>query len=269
MSKISPAVRQLAEEPDTQVAESPPPGRRLITPRFTLGLSPSPSQSGVLGVRTSVEELDATIAEIRGIVREAGYTRTVWHVGPSSRPEGLAGLLVARGFVPASRPPFEPEATAMALVEPPPPPPPGVEARLVRDLDEFVQGLRIAMEAFGESEEDAAGWLAAAPLMWKYQDGVNRFAHLAFQGGQPVGFAFAASAPDGLLLGGGGVLPRARGRGAYRALVAARWTEAVRLGRPALVIHAGAMSRPILERCGFERVCTLDVLEDPAVARGS
>jgi len=31
------------------------------------------------------------------------------------------------------------------------------------------------------------------------------------------------------------------------------------------VIQAGAMSRPILARCGFHEICRLAVLEDPAV----
>jgi len=38
----------------------------------------------------------------------------------------------------------------------------------------------------------------------------------------------------------------ARGRGAYRALVAARWADAVERGTPALVTQAGAMSKPML-----------------------
>jgi GNAT superfamily N-acetyltransferase len=79
-----------------------------------------------------------------------------------------------------------------------------------------------------------------------------------------VGFSFAFASTWGLLLGGSAVLPAARGRGAYRALVAARWAEAVTLGKPALVVQAGAMSRPILESCGFEAVCHIDVLEDQA-----
>jgi hypothetical protein len=40
----------------------------------------------------------------------------------------------------------------------------------------------------------------------------------------------------------------------------ARWDEAVRLGAPALVVHAQETSRPILERCGFERVAILHEL---------
>jgi predicted acetyltransferase len=62
----------------------------------------------------------------------------------------------------------------------------------------------------------------------------------------------------------GGVLAEARGRGAYRALVRARWEDAVEAGQPALVVHAGAMSRPILERLGFQVAAEQEVLLDPA-----
>jgi hypothetical protein len=53
-----------------------------------------------------------------------------------------------------------------------------------------------------------------------------------------------------------------RGRGIYRALVRARWDEAVRRGTPALVVQAGRMSKPILERLGFETVCEMHALVD-------
>ena len=47
-----------------------------------------------------------------------------------------------------------------------------------------------------------------------------------------------------------------------RALVRARWNEAVRRGTPALVVQAGAMSRPILERVGFRTVSEVHALLD-------
>ena len=50
-------------------------------------------------------------------------------------------------------------------------------------------------------------------------------------------------------------------RGAYRAVVRARWDEAVRRGTPALAVGAGQMSRPILERLGFEQVLQFRRLE--------
>ena len=65
-----------------------------------------------------------------------------------------------------------------------------------------------------------------------------------------------------MILFGGATLPAARGRGAYRALVAARAAEAEKRGTPTLVTHAGQMSRPILERLGFEPVARIDRLID-------
>jgi len=66
----------------------------------------------------------------------------------------------------------------------------------------------------------------------------------------------------GINLNGAGVLPSARGRGVYRALVAERWREAVARGTPALTVQAGAMSRPILEKLGFVAVAEVTVLCD-------
>jgi hypothetical protein len=65
-----------------------------------------------------------------------------------------------------------------------------------------------------------------------------------------------------LLLYGGATLSDARGRGAYRALIRARWDDAAALGTPTLVIQGGSMSRPILERLGFERVGEVHMLLD-------
>jgi hypothetical protein len=265
MLTMSESVRLFAEEPESLVSDPPLPGRRIRNDRFCLVMSPSPSQSTVSRVRTSAEGLDGVVAEIRDILKAAGYQRAVWLLGPSSRPEGLSAHLKARGFVPATRPPFEPESTAMAISTPPARPRGDVEARQVRDYDEFVVALRLGLEAFGESEADIASWMATAPALWAEQDGITKLTHIAFVDGRPAGFAFTNAGANGLLLGGSAVLPAARGRGAYRALVAARWDEGVRLGKPALVIHASAMSRPILERCGFEAVCRIEALDDPVI----
>jgi GNAT superfamily N-acetyltransferase len=61
---------------------------------------------------------------------------------------------------------------------------------------------------------------------------------------------------------GGAVRPSARGRGAYRALVRARWEEAVAMGTPALLTQAGHMSRLILERLGFAAIGRVHMLRD-------
>jgi hypothetical protein len=86
--------------------------------------------------------------------------------------------------------------------------------------------------------------------------------YLALLDGRPVACAHAVFAADGALLIGGATLPEARGRGAYRALVGARWDDAVARGTPALVVQAGAMSAPILEKLGFAAVAEIRIFLD-------
>jgi len=53
---------------------------------------------------------------------------------------------------------------------------------------------------------------------------------------------------------GGGTLATHRGRGLYRAVVAARARDAAKLGSRFLIVDALPTSRPILERLGFVRL---------------
>ena len=85
---------------------------------------------------------------------------------------------------------------------------------------------------------------------------------LAFVDGVPVAAGYASYTPLGLLLFGGATLPSARGRGAYRALVAARAREARTGARRSSSRTPGKMSRPILERLGFTPVARIDRLLD-------
>jgi GNAT superfamily N-acetyltransferase len=258
----------MAEEPESYVNKIPMGARRVETDDFTILFGPVNTQSVTSRIRTTAADLDGTVAEVRRTVRETGCVRNVWQIGPSTRPEGLGRMLLARGFERAGRPPFEAAVTAMALAKRPAIAPTGVEARLVRDIDEYREAVRIAMAAFNESPEDAARWYEAVPSFWAAQDGVNMFTHLAFLDGRPVGMAFAAAARSAVLLGGSGVPEEARGKGVYRALIAARWEEATRHGHEGLIIHAGAMSRPILARCGFEPVCDVEIFEDATLRAG-
>jgi GNAT superfamily N-acetyltransferase len=259
------SIRRFAEEPDYELPEPWLPGRRIITPQFTLGMSPTPTMSVISRVRTTREGLDATLAEVRRILREHGYVACGWYVGPSCRPVELVDLLRERGFTPASQPPFEPHFTAMMMTSEPQATPPseGIEARLVRDRDEYARAMRAGLTAAGESEEAIADFIAGGAAGWDHESGVARMTHIAFADGEVAGLGMLTYGPSAFLLGGGAVLPAFRGRGVYRALVSARWKTAVAAGKPALTVHAGAMSRPILERCGFEKVCGVEVLLDP------
>lgn len=265
--KPSPQILQFAEEPQYELPEPPLPSRTVIRPTFTLHMSPAPTQAFLSRVRTTAAGLDATIEEARTILHAHGYTACGWYVGPSCRPEGLVDRLKERGFAPATRMPFEPVFTSMVLTDAPTTSAvsPGIEARRVRSFDEFVTAVRVVFAAAGESEDEVASWVKAAPAFWESPNGVAQMTHIGFADGQIAGVGFVNYGNSAILLGGAAVLPDFRGRGVYRALLASRWRDAVETGKPALVIQAGAMSRPILERCGFQTVCQVDVLLDPAL----
>lgn len=74
--------------------------------------------------------------------------------------------------------------------------------------------------------------------------------------GEPVAVGWSWYQPDSpfATLWGGATVPRARGRGHYHALLAARLDEAAARGRRLASVDAGPMSRPILEAIGFETV---------------
>jgi GNAT superfamily N-acetyltransferase len=258
-------IRRFAEEPDADLPDLPPPARRIVRPEFILTLGPSPQHAVLTRLRIAPEALEATISDVRAIARDAGYLACVWYLGPACRPTGVAKLLETRGFKPSTQALFEPAYTAMLLTQPPDLPPSlGVEARLVRDFDEYVSALRAGFTAAGATPENIADFIQAAPAYWRQPDGAAKHTHIAFADGEVAGLGFAAPGRIAMMLGGGAVLPQFRRRGVYRALVRSRWRAAVDAGKPTLAVHAGAMSRPILERCGFQEICQIDVLEDPA-----
>jgi hypothetical protein len=77
--------------------------------------------------------------------------------------------------------------------------------------------------------------------------------YLAFDGAEVVSIGRLYTHPDSLFAGlyGGGTLPTHRGRGLYRAVVAARAREALAQGARYLQVDALPTSRPILRRLGF------------------
>jgi GNAT superfamily N-acetyltransferase len=86
--------------------------------------------------------------------------------------------------------------------------------------------------------------------------------HAAWLDGEIVCAGTCAPTAHGLVLFGGATRASARGRGAYRALIHARYQEALARRTPALLTQAGSMSRPILERMGFRAVGRIDMLLD-------
>jgi hypothetical protein len=204
--------------------------------------------------RFALEQVDDVLAEVRAELRVRGRTQTQWEIG-SSAPAGLVDALIERGLIPAK----DPYAVAFVLTREPPAIAPIFSARQVETLEELEQAARVQWEAFEATPEEIEE--ARRLLPERFRDGVN-LRHAIWLEGEIVSTGTATPTEQGLLLYGGATLPRARGRGAYRALIRARWDDAVALGTPVLITQGGSMSRPILERLGFERVGEVHMLMD-------
>jgi hypothetical protein len=246
-------LREVAEYPNS-FGPLGPSDERIDTGRYTLCLGPGKTWNTVQRQRFPLAELDEVLAEVRAALRERGRTRTQWEIG-SSAPAGLVKALLERGVV-QDKDPF---TVALVLTREPPPPGEGLTARRVETFEEFEAANAVQWEAFETPPEEIAE--SRALLEQRFHETVNLM-HAVWLDGELVCAGTSAPTNHGLLLYGGATLPRARGRGAYRALVRARWDDAVALGTPALITQGGSMSRPILERLGFERVGEVQVLLD-------
>jgi GNAT superfamily N-acetyltransferase len=239
----------------------PPPGQqRFITPRYAafVGVQPERHHNLVQRVRVTHGEVEGLVAELRALFRAHERNDVTWEIGPSTTPPELAERLLALGMVPDS----EPEIAGMVLAGPPAETAPDVAVETVTDFAGFRAHARILRSCFAPE----APALTEDEIVKDFERRRGHEEHLrrylAVIDGRPIAAGDAILADGAVVLCGGATLPEARGKGAYRALVEARWRDAVARGTPVLVVQAGAMSRPVLERLGFEEVARIRVLRD-------
>jgi ribosomal protein S18 acetylase RimI-like enzyme len=244
-------VLELAENANTYTPLGPA-DERIVSDRYVLwmGTEDEPWSNVAQRFRLRLGEIEEVRAEIHGILRAKGRTACTWEVGSHANPEGLVDRLLALGLVDD-----QPTALAigMVLTEPPEQGPVDVEVRQARSPAEHLAADQIAAVAFGQPVPTEP-----RPRV----DDPNNVVYVAYADGKPVARASGSFGEHGVSLFGGATLPDARGRGAYRALVAARWEDAVARETPILITQAGPMSRPILAKLGFRDVCEIRILLD-------
>jgi hypothetical protein len=221
-------------------------------------------------VGTGWASVSAPNVEPDGVENLVAYTRELvspdtdpmWWLGPSARPADIRDRLLAAGLV-------EPRdgvgrLVAVALTEEPRSAAPGVEVRRVETYEDFVAAREVQWDAFDTRADrrDAGRQRMRADYEGSMASGVPA-GFFATLDGRPAGSAMSIPSSRGVYLIGGATAPWARGRGVYRALVRARWDDAVRRGTPVLVSQANpATSYPILKRLGFQDVCEIRRVED-------
>ena len=213
-------------------------------------------------------DIDDAVAEAREIAHVEGKDRLVWWVEPAQA--WLGPELEQRGLPNRETPGFEAVENAMALVEPPSgDTPDDVSAGVVESIDDLAASDRVVVEAFGAEPESAVA--LDGSRVERYAEyttpGNSALQFIASLDGEVVGTAAAVLGNAGVNLFAAGVLPHARGRGVYRALIRARWDFAVERGTPALTVQAGQMSRPVLETAGFSFIAAARMYADDLVSR--
>lgn len=243
------------------VIPPPPRANRETTHRYVLHLPDNQTLPFTSAGRLRLQ--DGDVEAIRARFREADRGFLTWWVSPGAEPEDLAERLVADGAVPLESPLADPELEAMVLAEEPAPPPGNVVARVVADEAEYLLATEIFWEGHDTAEADRERFRAQVPEFYerRHVSGEST-TYLAWIDGEPVATASAWFGPGGAALNGAVTLPRARGQGAYSALVHARWRDARDRGLCGLAVQAQTMSAPILARIGFEALGRVRLLYD-------
>lgn len=219
-----------------------------------------PTWASVSAPKVAADEVEGLLDQVRSLIPADKIT--TWWIGPSARPIDVCERLAALGL----SEPRDRVSRLFALVrtEEPAAIPEGIEVRRVESFDDFCAAREVQWDAFEVPEERRA--VNRARLREDFGESMTigvPVGYIALLDGRPAGTAMSIPSERGVFLIAGAVAPLARGRGLYRALVRARWDDAVERGTPALVTQANPeTSYPILRRLGFEEVCEVRRLED-------
>jgi GNAT superfamily N-acetyltransferase len=177
-----------------------------------------------------------------------------WKHFSHDEPADLPRRLRAAGFSPDEPETFVALDLERAISHPEPN---GIEIRRLEDPSTFGVVAAVNEAVYGDPEH--AAWLARVVTDEKRAEPDSLSLYAAFAGETPVAVGWMRHRRGGAFgsLWGGSTLAPHRGRGIYSALVAARAEEARQRGCRWLTVDCGAMSLPILERRGFERLAVI------------
>jgi GNAT superfamily N-acetyltransferase len=253
---MDPTLVELAEEPGLWIPADPSHDV-VFGDGFAMVIATT--YSSVERIRLAAGGVPAALEVVRTIAREHGVARVSWWAGEHSTPGDLAERLVELGLEPD---PNTPTLTSLTI-DRQPSGEPTVAVRRVRTVEDYLRAMEINWEVWNVDATERQERRRAKDAAWPALADSDRSRHyIAEIDGEAVGFARAVFTPRAALLMGGAVLPAARGHGVYTALVHARWHDTVAYGAPRIVVGAGHMSAPILERLGFTQIGSIRLLVD-------
>jgi hypothetical protein len=194
--------------------------------------------------------VEPAMAAVLDHARQSGLPELQWTVHHPDSPL-VAGLLEARGATVDETL----DVLALDLSEGAPalaPPALDVEVRWATDLQTISDSTELAAEIFGGSVPPQERLVELANRDSAAVPGGRGGMVVAYAGETPLGTGGVAIAAGAARLWGGAVRPAARGRGVYRATLAARLDYSVAHGATMALVNARVeTSGPILRQAGF------------------
>lgn len=236
--------------------------RREVTPHVVRLLDLHGTFSWIVYSQLTPDNADSVIAGEIAYFRDLGHDFE-WKLYGHDAPPDLKDRLAAHGFD------IDEEEAVVVLPLADAPPElfelNGHDIRHITDPDQLGDITTIESTVWGEDHSALVEYLAAekraAPDMLSI--------YIAYVDGNPASCGWTRFSPQSQFasLWGGSTIAQYRGRGLYRGLVAARAVEARQRGIAFFCVDASPMSRPILERFGFQTItrsweCTYELEKD-------
>ena len=215
-----------------------------ILPNVTRMTGPGGSYHTLIFSSLNADTADAAIAGQVAHYRERGAAFE-WKVYSHDAPADLRERLARHGFTVGPH-----EAVVVLDLSNPPAwvrEPGDIEVARVERREQVELFRDASVEIFGKD-------YGVTTVLRAIESGsTQHLAYVAMIDGRAASIGRLYTHPDSHFGGlyGGGTRETFRGRGLYRAVVAARARDAIRLGARVLLVDALPTSRPILERLGF------------------
>ena len=221
--------------------------RREATPEVIRHVALKHGEGIVLYSRLNAANADRVIAEQIAYYQQLGQNFE-WKIYDHDTPGDLKDRLIAQGFQAE-----EPEALLVLDIDTAPQillRPVTHDVRRITNPDRLEEVRRIKENVQGEPLD----WLIPALGDDLINDPDHLSVYIAYADGVPVSAAWISFHDRSQFAGlwGGSTLAEYRGRGFYTDLLAARLQEARQRGARFLTIDASPMSRPIVEKYGFQ-----------------
>lgn len=226
------------------------------------GILPTPELNAAGKARLTEENVDATIAQVKGLFREAG-TVCGWWVTPLSRPDDLETHLTQAGFAEVE------QVAGMVLTDLETPIATNPAIRIERaPVSDLADAAPMMARAYGMPEEAGKVLAQFIAAMMEQTDAWWMYLGYMDESLDPVAWSASLFLPGTpvVVLQGAGTLPEFRQQGMYHSMVAHRLRDARERGMEAAVIQGNReTSAPIAAKLGFEEVLPLTLYAwDPA-----